>query len=60
MSERGRKIHPDGSQTEQKGKKEFLLKIFIYFMNVSTLKTHQKRTLDPITDGCESSCGCGN
>jgi hypothetical protein len=27
---------------------------FIYFMYM----THQKRALDPITDGCEPPCGC--
>ena len=25
---------------------------------MSTLQTHQKRTSDPITDGCEPPCGC--
>jgi hypothetical protein len=23
-----------------------------------TVQTHQKRALDPITDGCEPPCGC--
>ena len=23
-----------------------------------SLQTHQKRALDPITDGCEPPCGC--
>jgi hypothetical protein len=26
-------------------------------MRMSTLQTHQKRALDPITDGCEPPCG---
>ena len=37
-------------------------KIFIYLLYVSTLSlssdTHQKRALDPITDGCEPPFGC--
>jgi len=27
-------------------------------MHCSCLQTHQKRALDPITDGCEPPCGC--
>jgi hypothetical protein len=27
-------------------------------MHVHCLQTYQKRALDPITDGCESPCGC--
>ena len=34
------------------------LKSFIYFMYMSTLYTRQKRESDPITDECESPCGC--
>jgi hypothetical protein len=39
---------------------DFFKDIFIYFMYISTLllQTHQKRASDPITDGCEPSCGC--
>jgi hypothetical protein len=35
---------------------------FIYFMHMCALSTRtpscQKRAPDPITDGCEPSCGC--
>jgi hypothetical protein len=36
------------------------LAIFISYMWVHChyLQTHQKRTSDPITDGCEPPCGC--
>ena len=27
-------------------------------VHCSCLQTHQKRTSDPITDGCEPPCGC--
>jgi hypothetical protein len=38
----------------------FLKHVFIYLICVhcSYLQTHQKRTSDPITDGCEPPCGC--
>jgi hypothetical protein len=40
----------------------FAFKDFIYFIYVwvycSWLRTHQKRTLDPVTVGCELPCGC--
>ena len=41
----------------------YFLKIYsIYFTNVwvdcCCLQTHQKKALDPITDGCEPPCGC--
>jgi hypothetical protein len=34
--------------------------LFIYYMwaHFSSLQTHQKRALDPITNGCELPCGC--
>jgi hypothetical protein len=31
---------------------------FYVWVHYSCVKTHQKRVLDPITDGCEPSCGC--
>ena len=36
------------------------LDLFVLFLWVhcSCLHTHQKRTSDPITDGCEPPCGC--
>jgi len=35
-------------------------KLFILYLLVHccSLQTHQKRALDPITDGCEPSYGC--
>jgi hypothetical protein len=35
----------------------FFKKIFI--VHCTYLQTHQKRASDPITDGCEPPCGCG-
>ena len=34
-----------------------LFLLFIYMSTGSCLQTHQKRALDPITDGCEPPCG---
>ena len=31
---------------------------FIIWVHCCCLQTHQKRTSDPITDGCEPPCGC--
>ena len=39
----------------------FFKNIIIYFMYMShylCLRTHQKRTSDPVTEGCEPPCGC--
>jgi hypothetical protein len=37
----------------------FVFKIYFIYMNIlSFLQIHQKRTSDPITDGCEPPCGC--
>jgi hypothetical protein len=38
----------------------FFLSLFILciWVHCSCLQTHQKRALDPITDGCEPLCGC--
>jgi hypothetical protein len=42
----------------------FFKKRFIYlfiscmWVHCGCLQTHQKRASDPITDGCEPSCGC--
>jgi hypothetical protein len=32
--------------------------ILCTWVHCSCLQTHQKRALDPITDGCEPPCGC--
>jgi hypothetical protein len=36
----------------------FFKELFAYLMYGSTLQTHQKRALNPITDGSEPSYGC--
>jgi hypothetical protein len=38
-----------------------LTNLYLFFFNVFTIAfflTHQKRSSDPITDGCEPPCGC--
>jgi hypothetical protein len=35
------------------------LKIYLLYMStLSLFQTHQKKALDPITDGCEPPCSC--
>ena len=39
----------------------FFISFFLWicmWVHCSCLQTHQKRAWDPITDGCEPSCGC--
>ena len=38
--------------------KKIYLFILCMWVHCSCLQTHQKRALDPMTDGCEPPCGC--
>ena len=36
----------------------YLFYVYEYTYMSYSLQTHQKRALDPITDGCDLPCGC--
>jgi hypothetical protein len=48
-------LHRNPSNFNLKKKDLF---IFMYGSTLCSLQTHQKRALDPTTDGCEPPCGC--